>query len=321
MTEFIFKGISSRDMPVKVLDVFFPTAAEQVCEEITVPGRSTTVSILKNQYKNITGKISVELRKDADFREVFEWLTGSGQLILSDDPERYYNAISVKQIGTKRVNGSYRSVSVQFTCSPFVYSLEPTTTEIATTYTEVENSGSIYSEPVITFTVIKDDNPILMGDVNEDGKVDSVDASLVMQEYVRIQTGEEPTFTERQKIAADMNGDGVIDNVDVGLIMQAYIDQQTNGGSSDNVPDKQVTIDVNGETLIIGLPSAAILGGCTVTVDSENQLLYYTDSDGNKINIMQYSYGDLPLLHTGTNYAKYSGDISDVKIKVNERWR
>ena len=57
------------------------------------------------------------------------------------------------------------------------------------------------------------------------------------------------------------------------------------------------------------------------TADSANRVLYYTNADGKKVNILQLSSGRFPLLlHTGTNYAKYNGDVTNVNITVNERW-
>lgn len=320
MAYFIFNGISSEDMPVRVLDMFFPSAAKQQSETISVPGRSEPIIQFKDRYENITGKIVAEFKKDADFREIFSWLSGSGKLTTSDEPDKYYKAVSVKEIAGKRINGIYRSVTLQFTCSPFVYALESEPIPIGASYTPIQNPGTIYSEPVITFKVTADEAPVLKGDVNFDGVVDARDVSLVMSEYANIQAGGEPTFTPEQFAAADVNGDGGLDARDASEIMKIYANSQT-GGSSENTPEKQCQIDVNGGVMMIGLPSAAVRNGYTVTLDCSDKLLYYTNSDGEKVNILQYSYGDFPLLHTGTNYAKYSGDISDVKIKVNERWR
>lgn len=62
----------------------------------------------------------------------------------------------------------------------------------------------------------------LLGDVNEDGKVDSADASLVLAEYGLIQTGGTLTFTDKQKKAADVNRDGKSDSSDASKILEYY---------------------------------------------------------------------------------------------------
>ena len=62
----------------------------------------------------------------------------------------------------------------------------------------------------------------MLGDVNEDGMVDSSDASRVLQEYALIQTGGEPTFTEKQKLASDVNKDNSTDSTDASKILAYY---------------------------------------------------------------------------------------------------
>ena len=58
--------------------------------------------------------------------------------------------------------------------------------------------------------------------MNEDGSVDSSDASLVLTEYAKIQTGGDGTFTETQKKTADVNKDGVNDSSDASKILAYY---------------------------------------------------------------------------------------------------
>ena len=66
-----------------------------------------------------------------------------------------------------------------------------------------------------------------LGDVNEDGSINSSDASKVLEEYALIQTGAEPTFTEIQKISADVNKDYTIDSSDASKILAYYADSST----------------------------------------------------------------------------------------------
>ena len=62
----------------------------------------------------------------------------------------------------------------------------------------------------------------LLGDVNNDGSVDSSDASIVLAEYAKIQTGGAGEFTETQKKAADVNDDNVVDSSDASKILAYY---------------------------------------------------------------------------------------------------
>ena len=62
------------------------------------------------------------------------------------------------------------------------------------------------------------------GDMDNDGKVTSVDASMVLQEYVSRSSGKhEKGFTEAQELKADINDDFVIDSADASAIMAYYV--------------------------------------------------------------------------------------------------
>jgi len=60
------------------------------------------------------------------------------------------------------------------------------------------------------------------GDVNGDGSVNSVDASLVMAEYCTNSAGKQSFFTPLQSFRGDFNSDGSSNSVDASLIMIDY---------------------------------------------------------------------------------------------------
>ena len=61
-----------------------------------------------------------------------------------------------------------------------------------------------------------------LGDLNDDGKIDANDATLVLVNYSLLSTGEPIQITEDQQKAADVNGDGKIDASDATMILQYY---------------------------------------------------------------------------------------------------
>ena len=65
------------------------------------------------------------------------------------------------------------------------------------------------------------------GDVDDNGTVDSADASLVLAEYALYMTGKNTTFTSRQRDAADVNKDGAVDSSDASKILAYYADLST----------------------------------------------------------------------------------------------
>lgn len=63
---------------------------------------------------------------------------------------------------------------------------------------------------------------ITIPDVNGDGKIDAVDASMILAAYSAIATGEDPGLTPEQLAACDANMDGVIDSRDATLVLEFY---------------------------------------------------------------------------------------------------
>ena len=79
------------------------------------------------------------------------------------------------------------------------------------------------SEPTTTTTTIETtplDYPC--GDVNNDGKINAVDASSVLAYYAMISTNKDGKYNENQKAAADVNHDGLVNAVDASNILAYY---------------------------------------------------------------------------------------------------
>lgn len=67
------------------------------------------------------------------------------------------------------------------------------------------------------------------GDVNNDGIIDSNDASLVLEEYAAASTGAAGKFGDREKAAGDINADGIIGSDDASAILAYYAAVSTGG--------------------------------------------------------------------------------------------
>lgn len=319
MSWFKFNGVSSDELGIIITRTpFRPTWGEEYDYE-TIPEKSKKHKYKNGVYGNMDFAIECVIGDMSRYAEICGILSGEGILEVSTFPGKYIKC-EAYPIEPTSVAMTMAEAKIAFDCEPFAYAIEKNTVDFTKGFTEIINSGTMYSEPTITFDVIPAEAPMLMGDVNFDGVVDASDASLVSAEYNRILKGEELTFTPEQNAAADMNGNGKIDLEDVAEILNTYAQNQTDHSYS-AVAEKYVNINVNGEELIVGLPSAAVRSGYPVTIDCSVPLIYYTTSDGKKVNIMQYSKGDFPLLKAGTNYVKYSGDITNAKITVNERWK
>ena len=72
----------------------------------------------------------------------------------------------------------------------------------------------------------------MLGDVNEDSTIDSIDATAILVEYANTSTGNKPTFTSSQVIAADVNKDGFVNSTDASKILAYYAESATGGKPS-----------------------------------------------------------------------------------------
>lgn len=75
-------------------------------------------------------------------------------------------------------------------------------------------------------------NSVMLGDVNEDSTIDSIDATAILVEYANTSTGNKPTFTSSQIIAADVNKDGFVNSTDASKILAYYAESATGGKPS-----------------------------------------------------------------------------------------
>lgn len=316
MSYFTFNGVDSRDLGLIITQTpFRPSWAEQV-EEIVIPGRPEIIKAPNGIYSNQSLTVEAVISDKSKIKQIYSTLNGEGKLVLSTNPAEYINCI-VEPLVPQGVALDMAELSITFDCYPFAYAISPTVVQIGTSATVVDNTSSIYSAPVIKIDLQPDDAPILKGDVNFDGKITAVDASLVLTEIGNIAAGE-PTFTPEQFEAADMDDDGMLTAKDASKILQIYAEGQSHDPET---PAQNVIIYTNGAQLIVGVPDDVISNGLSIYIDCGLYLIYYYDLTGEMVNIMNYSSLDLPLLHTGENYMWYEGqNVSAVSVIINERW-
>ncbi|MBQ8296151.1 MAG: hypothetical protein IJX77_00025 [Ruminococcus sp.] len=76
----------------------------------------------------------------------------------------------------------------------------------------VEGDSNVTEDPV-AYT---------LGDVDSDGNINSLDASMVLTEYASVATNQGSTLDDTQKLASDVNIDGKIDALDASGILTYY---------------------------------------------------------------------------------------------------
>lgn len=152
----VFRGIDSRDVGVVIEDMFDIHRPKRNVQTIQVPGRDGRLTQDDGTYDTytISGKINCF---GVPLSDVYAWLSGSGDLILGDEPTRSIRASATAQIKNTRFrcDGCYDSLQVSFECQPFRYHIEQTEGDdviITASPGTVTNPGTYKSAPKIKIT-------------------------------------------------------------------------------------------------------------------------------------------------------------------------
>lgn len=97
-------------------------------------------------------------------------------------------------------------------------SVTTTSSSTKTTFSTQTTKSSITTTTITT----TQKSETILGDVNNDGQINAVDASSVLAYYARISTNQEGGYNEEQMLAADVNHDGMINAVDASNILAYY---------------------------------------------------------------------------------------------------
>jgi len=148
---FKFKGKDSRDFGILISSVPQKTRPERRVEHITIPGRNGTLTQDEETYETYTISLQCGTRGSDRLDEIVAWLNGAGELILSTEPDKVYKASIYNKISIADVIYLYNSFLLQFRVHPFKYSVNAYGDLLELTVpTKIRNSGTIYSQPLIT---------------------------------------------------------------------------------------------------------------------------------------------------------------------------
>ena len=169
----IFKGFNTKgiflieEMPVA-------PSAELKQELIEVDGRHGFLTNSQDVYSPIEISIELKLYNKSDIQKVRNRFRGSGNLILSNQEDRYYKATVTSQIEFERVIKQNYIVVVTFTLQPHSYELKDSTIELMntlTSYTLTNNTNATSQPEIIIYgtgiaTLIIGDETVYIKDIN-----------------------------------------------------------------------------------------------------------------------------------------------------------
>ena len=144
MSYFIFKDISSENFNNLIVENLPPIVKPPKRYELQEVDGSSKIGVNVLGYKAYEKKIPLGFT-NGDIYEVMDWLDGEGRLILSSEPDKYYNAFVSDQIDYERVL-RFRKATVTFLVQPYKYA----TGEEETTSRVLINQGNTECLPLMT---------------------------------------------------------------------------------------------------------------------------------------------------------------------------
>jgi phage-related protein len=135
-------------------------------------------------YEAYEKSVQIGLFGNYDINAIAKYFTGSGQVIFSNEPDKYYNAENTEQIDFERFV-LFRKAEVVFRTQPYKYLVNESNVDVVITEQieiSVTNVGLEQSKPIITLT--GDDiveisiNGLAQFQINIDGSYVTVDSML-----------------------------------------------------------------------------------------------------------------------------------------------
>lgn len=169
---------------------------------IEVPGRHGALHVTNGTYKPEVKSVEIALEDSSRIHTIFAWLTGSGDVVFSNEPRYCYRGIISNKIPLDRVIREVKKGLVQFQCQPFQYDRQPS----PITMTEpgiITNLGTVPSQPIITIygageiEISINNRSFLLSEINDFVVVDSEIQNAYRERnqlWNRKMTGEFPFF-------------------------------------------------------------------------------------------------------------------------------
>lgn len=153
---FIFNNKKCTDLGVEISEFPALQHPERRVEVIEVDGMDGSYTQDLGAYN--TYKISIECvlnklsRNAQNINEILKWLKGSGRLILSTDPMKYYEARISSTISIDSVIWIFPEFKITFEVQPFRKSVNEVSDVIKTDEKKIRvlNKGDVESRPIIT---------------------------------------------------------------------------------------------------------------------------------------------------------------------------
>jgi len=154
MSKINWKGIDSDTITGLIISELPPISKPKMKTTITkIDGRDGDI-IEELGYESYTKGIKVGLSKNYDIDEVIKYFTGSGDLIMSNEPDKVYKCQILEKIDYNKLL-RFKTATVKFYTQPFKYKKDEQKVILnidGETSISVDNIGLEKSKPIIKLT-------------------------------------------------------------------------------------------------------------------------------------------------------------------------
>lgn len=186
MSTITFKNVVSSDIGIMINRVVVPPSSQEDYQMISIPGRQEPLRSDLKTRQPIMITAEATIVEDNMLRQIYSTFQGVGQLIISTEPDKYYNA-SAQVITPDNIVRYMNKITLGFECQPFAYAVgnEPIDLKNEGLNTaSIEIGGSYYCQPIYQITgsgniTLSVNSASLFTLYNVDGYV-TVDTALMM---------------------------------------------------------------------------------------------------------------------------------------------
>ena len=151
MNKIIWKDIDSTSIKGLLISELPPiTKPKMRVQETEIDGVDGSI-IEELGYESYDKSILIGLTKDFDINEVIKYFSGEGNVVFSNESDKYYKARIIEQIDYERLL-RFRTATVTFRVQPFKYKLNEETTVVDDLEITINNNGNTKSKPIIEVT-------------------------------------------------------------------------------------------------------------------------------------------------------------------------
>lgn len=154
MSKINWKGINSDTITGLIISELPPISKPKMKTTITkIDGRDGDI-IEELGYESYTKSIKVGLSKNYDIDEVIKYFTGSGDLIMSNEPDKVYKCQIIEKVDYNKLL-RFKTATVKFYTQPFKYKKDEPKVILnidGETSMTVDNIGLEKSKPIIKLT-------------------------------------------------------------------------------------------------------------------------------------------------------------------------